>query len=341
MKKIYQLYPEVKPNHEIMLSVSELHTIYVASYGNKEGIPAVALHGGPGSGTSPFFSQFFNPTQYFVILIDQRGAGKSLPKGEMRENTTQLLIEDMEKVREYFKIKKWLVLGGSWGSTLALLYAQAHPTNVLALVLRGIFLGRFQDINAFVNDNSPAAKIHSREWKQFKFHTTKLLLEAKLNNVSVETHPIYHLYFLLLQNSNVNIRDQAASTIASWEKYNSYLIPNPNDLMPQNHLENINMGLTEANYFENECFIKPNQILENLYLLKDIPIYIIQGIYDLVCPAYQADELEEGLRKINDSNNCNLIKRFDVMAGHSHKDEEIQSAIIKALDDFATMNFKF
>jgi proline iminopeptidase len=324
-KELRAFYPEILPNEEHLLQVSPIHQIYVASYGNPSGIPIIALHGGPGSGTEPYFAQFFNPKHYHIILADQRGAGKSLPKGEMRDNTTQDLINDMEIIREFFKIKQWVVFGGSWGSALALLYAEAHPTKVLGLILRGIFLVRTHDFDAFVRDDCPAALFHSKEWAQFKLDTEQLINQSGLP-LSVTSDRIYHIYYKLLQEGTIESKTVAAGTLAAWEKLNSNL----EMIVKESHVDHspdgVNMGLTEATYFEHGCFIKPNQILDEIHTLKNIPIYIVQGIYDLVCPPYQADELESALLAINEDKT--LITRHNCLAGHSHKEPGIRDKLI-------------
>jgi proline iminopeptidase len=327
-------YPELLPNEEHMIPVGSGHELYVASYGNKSGIPIIALHAG--SGTSPYFAQFFNPEKYHIILADQRGAGKSTPKGKMEENTTQHLIADMEIIRTFFKIDKWAVFGGSWGSTLALLYAEAHPDKILGLVLRGIFLARDNDVSAFVREGCPAALMHSKQWAKFKIHLTELINKAEMTNLSVDKDKIYHICFELLQNPNEEIRAEAAGTIATWEKLNSYLEINEDELVWGSSPDGVNMGLTESTYFEHSCFIEHDQILRDIARLKGIPTFIVQGKYDLVCPPYMADELETAMQEINGQVN-GLITRFDTLAGHSQKETENVSALIKSTDELAKL----
>ncbi len=328
-----RLYPETAPRQEYRIKVSERHTLYVASYGNEHGLPVVALHGGPGSGTTPYFAQMFNPLDYNLILIDQRGAGLSTPKGEMRENTTALLIEDIETVRQFFQFEAWAVFGGSWGSTLSLLYAEAHPSRVTALFLRGIFLARKDDVTAFVRDGSPAALLHQKEWADFKAATTQLIAKAERSDLSVAVQSIYHIYYELLQHPDPAFREWAGSTLSGWERFNSYLVPDPEYLKPENNRDGSNTGLTEATYFENDCFIQPNQILHDIARLQNIPVYIVQGIYDLVCPSYMADELEVALLAVNTDKS--LIVRRNCLAGHSQKDAAIADALVESLDAWA------
>lgn len=327
------LYPETTPNSEHCLKVSDLHTLYVASYGNKAGIPVIVLHGGPGSGTTPYFTQFFNPKKYHIILMDQRGSGKSTPKSEMKDNTTQLLIDDIEQLRKFFNIEKWAVFGGSWGSALALLYAETYPQNVIALIVCGIFLARENDISAFVRDGSPAALSHKNEWDNFKSATTRLIERANMSELSVVTDPIYEIYYELMQHQDHEIRNLAGSTLMGWERFISNLIPNPDYLIPSNNEDRINSGLTEATYFKNNCFIEPNQILNDIARLKNIPVYIVQGTYDMVCQPYRADELEAALLAINVDKD--LIVRKNCLAGHSPKDKALANALVDSLDQLA------
>lgn len=345
-QQIYPFYPKIEPNNEYTLQTSELHNIYYASYGNENGIPVAVLHGGPGSGTSPYYAQFFDPAKYHIILIDQRGSGKSTPKGETRENTPQNSIADMEKIREHLHIDQWVVFGGSWGSTLALLYAEAHPNKVLGLILRGIYLARKHDTSAFTREGCPAAQLHSREWGQFKLDTTTLIKQAGLTNLSVENNDINnknndinnknndinHIYYELL-HCKKEISENAAGTMAAWEKLNSFLEINKEELLWSRSPDGVNMGLMEMEYFENNCFLLDNQILNQIHRLQGIQTYIVQGKYDLVCPPYQADDLETALLEINADKN--LIVRYDPVAGHSHKEEGNRSALIFAGNELA------
>jgi proline iminopeptidase len=337
-------YPEIKAYKEDWITVSSSlkHKIYVAQYGNPDGIPVLVLHGGPGSGTAPYYAQFFDPKKYHIILADQRGAGKSTPKGEMQKNTTPYLIEDMETIRAFLNIDQWAVFGGSWGSTLALLYAEAHPKRVTGLLLRGIFLARPQDIDAFVKDGCPAALAHPKEWDQFKQDTSALISRAGLP-VQVSTDKIYHIYYLLLTYKNDDkkeeataIREEAAGTISAWEKLNSFLTINPSELVWARSADGVNMGLTEAHYFEHGAFIRPNQVLADIGALKGIPIWMVQGTRDLVCPPDQADELHAALLRVN-ADNPDLITRFNVLAGHSHKEEAIRDGLIRSSDEMARL----
>ncbi|KTD04888.1 proline iminopeptidase [Legionella geestiana] len=326
-RNLNTLYPKLSPNREQMLTVSTLHSIYVASYGNTLGIPVITLHGGPGAGTTPDFARFFDPKIYHIIVTDQRGAGKSTPHGEMRENTTQDLIADMEKIRTLFNIDKWVVFGGSWGSSLALLYAEAHPGRVSGLLLRGIFLVREDDISAFVRDNSPAALLKAREWQAFKKELDALIAASGLP-LSTAADKIYHIVYKLLQHPDTAVQKAAASAIARWEKRNSYLEVDASELEWGDSPDGVNMGLTEATYFEHGCFLRHNQILEDIEKIKDIPVYIVHGLYDIVCPGYMADELEDALLAVNTDQS--LVVRMSPLSGHSQWEPETTKALVTA-----------
>lgn len=331
--ELLTFYPQIAPNSEKMLAVGELHKIYVASYGNPDGIPVITLHGGPGSGTNPYFARYFDPQLYHIILADQRGAGRSLPKGEMKENTTQHLIDDIEVIRCHFGIEKWAVFGGSWGSSLALLYAEAHPERVLGLILRGIFLVRPDDISAFVRDGSPVAMMRGKEWQAFKDGLDDLLQRADYSHLSLATHPVYHIIYQLLQHQDPAICKEAAGRIAAWEKFNSYKEKRPEELSAQPDPNAVNMGLTEATYFEHGCFIEPNQILNNIARIAGIRTYINQGDLDFVCPSYMADELEAALIEVNEKGN--FVIRNNCFAGHSQMEPELVDALISSSIDLA------
>lgn len=332
-KELLGFYPESASNSEEWLTVGSLHNIYVASYGNPEGIPVIMLHGGPGSGTKPYFARYFDPQIYHIILADQRGAGRSFPKGEMEKNTTQHLIDDIEVIRKHFKIDKWAVFGGSWGSTLAMLYGEAHPDRVLGLILRGIFLVRADDISAFVRDDSPAAKMRGKEWHEFKARLTDLLERAEVKHVFVGRDPVYHIIYELTKHTDLKIQKEACGLIAAWESFNAYKEKRPEELTKESDANTVNMGLTEATYFEHGCFIEHNQILNNIDRLAGIRIYINQGDLDFVCPPYMADELEDALLHVNPDKQ--YVVRHNCFAGHSQMEPELIDALVRSGIDLA------
>lgn len=327
--KLKEFYPEKPPHKTYQLPVSTLHTLHISEYGNPKGIPVVVCHGGPGAGAGPFFSQYFNPEDYRIILFDQRGAGKSTPKGEMRVNTSQALVADLEMIRKHLTIDKWVMFGGSWGSTLALLYAEAFPQNVDSLVLRGVFLGRRKDSEAFVKDGSVAALMHPEEWEQFRAATTGLIIKSGLE-VKDFTNYI-DIYYRLLTEGSKEIQREAARVFACWEKSISFLARNPDAAKDAASDDGINMGLTEITYMKNDFFLTENEILANIGKIEDIETHIVQGRHDHVCPPYQAYELRKLL---------NNVTYAEPMSGHSTKQPETVDALMKVMENIAVRHKK-
>ena len=317
-------YPETPLLKEQFIAVGNSHDIYVAEYGNRNGIPVIYCHGGPGAGSKPQHARYFDPSKYYIILFDQRGAGQSTPKGCMENNTTQDLINDMEVIRNTLNIDRWVVGGGSWGSTLSLLYAESHPEQVLALILRGIFLARKKDTIAHIHDDSPAALINRHEWEKFKKDTAEL---TKADNITLPASDYIGIYYQLLQSANKDIRLRAAKTFSRWEIQNSALLdPAFEDIAWGESDDGINMGLTEVTYIHHNCYIKENQILDNIRRIENIPTHIIQGKYDLVCPPEQAYLLSEGLKQHH---------LYRTIAGHSGSEPETVHCMITAAETIA------
>ncbi len=316
---MHTLYPAKPPLNTYRLKVSALHELYIAEYGNALGIPVIYCHGGPGAGSKPHHAQYFDPTIFRVILFDQRGAGLSTPKHCLEENTTQHLIADMEKIREFFKIEKWVVGGGSWGTTLSLVYAEQFPDRVLSLILRGVFLARTVDTIDLLDENSPAAQFHYPAWLQFKRDTAALLSEAKLSD---NNQPLLTNYLALLTHADNELRKKAASTFSRWEMQNAFLdTTRVEDLEWSMSEDGINMGLTEVTYLFHRCYLEENQILNNASVIANIPTHVIHGRYDLVCLPKQADLLCAAL------NDC---VRYYPIAGHSGDEVETIDAMITA-----------
>lgn len=309
------LYPEIHPFNEFNLKVSERHTLYIEESGNPKGIPVVFIHGGPGGGTSASHRSFFDPEKYRIILFDQRGCGRSTPHSELRDNTTQFLIEDMEKIRQHLNIEQWLLFGGSWGSTLSLLYAQAHPNNVLGLILRGIFLCREQDIQWFYQKGASA--VFPDYWKEYIHIIPK-----------DERHNILEAYYNRLTSNNELARMSAAKAWSIWEGRCSTLAPNHGivDHFSDPHFA-LAMARIEAHYFINNAFIEKNQIINDCQKINHLKTTIIHGRYDMVCPAEQAMTLYDALP------NAELHIVRD--AGHSAFEAGISDNLIKATDSFA------
>ncbi len=309
------LFPSIKNNSSFYLPVDDLHILYVEESGTKDGIPVVFLHGGPGSGCEPFHRRFFDPEKYRIILFDQRGCGKSTPHAELTNNTTQDLIEDMEKIREKLGIEKWLVLGGSWGSTLALLYAEAYPERVSALIVRGIFLGRPRDISWFYQEG--ASRIYPDYWQKF--------LEPIPENQHDDLLKAYHE---LLTGDNEIAKSRAAKAWSTWEGMTANLKPNGSVL---DHFTDLHYALSiariEAHYFMNNNFLTENQIVANASALKNIPGIIIHGRYDMICPLEQAYELHNAWQT--------AVLEVIPACGHAASEPAIIDALVKATETMA------
>jgi proline iminopeptidase len=294
-----------------MLKVNDNHVINVEEYGNKNGIPMLFLHGGPGAGASPVFQKYFNPNKYRLIMFDQRGCGKSIPYGEVTENTTQNLIQDINLILGYFNIDKTHIYGGSWGSTLALLYAEAHPEKVLSLILRGVFLCRKDDINWFYQNG--ASEIYPQYWENY----ISIVDQSKREN-------ILSAYHEMIFSSDETISNRACKEWSLWEGKSSCLIPCNNVINSFDECA-VSLARIESHFFMNNCFIRENQILEDIKKIKDIPCIIVHGQYDIVCPIRQAHDLH----KVYD--NSELIIAKD--AGHSLLEPSISKEILNIFDN--------
>ena len=261
-----------------MLQVDRLHMLYWEECGRRDGIPAVFLHGGPGSGSSPKHRRFFDPRAYRIIVYDQRGAGRSRPLGELRDNTTAHLVADLEALRRYLGIERWLVFGGSWGSTLALAYAQSHPDRCLGLILRGIFLCRRSEIDWFMHG---MGTVFPEVWGEFAAY----LPEG-------ERGDLLQAYYRRLVDPDPAVHMPAARAWSRYEGACSTLLPDPETAA---HFadDTVALGLAriEAHYFVNDAFLPENSLLNNAACLHDIPGCIVQGRYDIVCPIISAHEL--------------------------------------------------
>ncbi len=308
-----KLYPPIEPYNSFYLNVSNLHTIFVEESGNPLGKPILFLHGGPGGGIEPTYRQYFNPDKWRIIIFDQRGCGKSLPHSELKENNTWNLVEDIEKIREYLKIKSWFVFGGSWGSTLSLSYAISHPEKCLGLILRGIFLLRKFEINWFYQEG--CSMIYPDAWENY----SSIIPEKEKNN-------FVKAYYKRLTSKDKKIRLKAAKAWSKWEASTSKLIYNQKSL---HHFDNDQVAdafaRIECHYFINNGFFKDdNWILNNVYKIQNIDTFIVQGRYDVVCPIQSAWELHKKLKK------SELFIIQD--AGHSMLEQGIQNKLIEITD---------
>lgn len=315
MTTLLNLYPEIEPYHEFQLKVSALHTLWVEECGNPQGIPVIFLHGGPGAACEPFQRRFFDPEKYRIILFDQRGCGRSVPHAELAENTTQYLVSDIETLRENLKIEKWLVFGGSWGSTLALAYAQAHAECVSGLILRGVFLCRDRDIRWFYQDG--ACYIYPDLWQDY----IKVIPED-------ERKDLVSAFYQRLTSDDKNTRLQAARAWSLWEGSTSNLTTKPSVL---NHFTDEHIALSlariECHYFVNHSFISDNQLLEDADKIKNIPGVIVHGRYDVVCPVEQAYLLHQAWPS----------SEFIITpnSGHSATEKENVDALVRSTQKFA------
>ena len=312
---MHNLYPPISPYNQFELDVTPPHKLYVEECGSIDGIPVVFLHGGPGSGCEPYHRQFFNPERYRIILFDQRGAGRSTPHAELENNTSQDLVADMEAIRQHLGIDKWLVFGGSWGSTLALLYAQAHPQNVLGLVLRGIFLCRQKEIDWFYQYG--ASRFFPDIW------------EAFLKPIPAdERDDMVTAYHKRLTSDDEFCRIKAAKAWSLWEGRTASLISSQRlvDHFGSAHTA-LSLARIECHYFMHNSFLIENQILENIDKLENIPGFIIQGRYDVICPMESAWELHKAWP--------GSILKIIPDAGHAASESGILSELVGSCDQFA------
>jgi len=306
------LYPALVPYCEHFLQVDLTHTLYIEESGNPDGLPVLFVHGGPGGGTSPIQRRFFNPQDYRIILFDQRGCGRSRPHACLTNNTTGHLIEDIEKIRRHLNIDRWVLFGGSWGSTFSLLYAESYPERVLALVLRGIFLCRDEDTHWFYQKG--ADRFFPDYWQDF------------IAPIPVKKrHKMIESYYERLTSDNEIARMNAAEAWSIWEGRTSTLQADA-DLV--NHFGDpfhaLAMARIECHYFIHHAFLEPNQILKYHAPLNTLPIHIVQGRYDMVCPVNQAYELTELLPKAQ-------LYLCD-HAGHSAFELEITKQLVQIMD---------
>jgi proline iminopeptidase len=307
------LYPEIQPYQQGMLTLDNIHTMYWEVSGNPAGIPVVFLHGGPGAGASPAHRRFFDPASYRIVVYDQRGAGRSLPLGEIQENTTLHLINDLELLRQHLRIDRWLVFGGSWGSTLALAYGEAHPERCLGFILRGIFLCRKPEIDWFLYG---LRNFFPEAWREF---VAPLSIE--------ERRDILSAYHQRLMNPDPAVHMPAARAWSTYEGSCSTLLPNP-ATVSYFAGDTVALGLAcmEAHYFKHNIFLPENSLLDNAHKLHNIPATIVQGRYDAVCPIVSADDLRQAWPQ------AEYLIIDD--AGHSVWEPGIQAALIRATNQF-------
>ncbi len=302
------IFPEIEPNEQGILEVSSLHSIYWEKSGNPSGIPILVIHGGPGGGSQPVYRRYFDPEVFNIVQFDQRGCGSSRPHSELIENTTNHLIEDIEKVRNFLRIGSWHVFGGSWGSTLSLIYAIQYPEKVLSLTLRGIFLCRDTELKWFYQKG--ASEVFPQEFDLFK---SQIPIEEREDMIKA--------FYKRLTSEDLTIRAEAAQAWTRWEMSTSHLIPKKLSIKKA-YNENFSDSFAriECHYFINNIFLEENYILKNISNIVNIPISIVQGRYDIVCPMRSAWDLKKALP----SANLYVIES----AGHSMKETGITQKLV-------------
>jgi proline iminopeptidase len=313
-RAVSELFPPLEPFDSFRLRVSGLHEIHVEQCGNPVGRPVVFFHGGPGAGISPLHRRFLDPSHWRVILFDQRGCGGSTPLGELAENTTWDLVADAERVRERLGIEKWLVFGGSWGSTLGLAYAETHPERCTGLVLRGIFLSRKAEV--LWTFGGGAQRVFPDGWADF----LSMLDEA-------ERADVLAAYHRRLESGDPAVVRQAALAWNRWEELASHLVADLGPVAEEDVPKEIALARIEAHYFVNGAFLSSDdQLLRDVAKVRHLPAVIVQGRYDMVCPAVSAWDLHQawpGSRLV-----------IVPAAGHSADEPGIVSALVDAGEGF-------
>jgi proline iminopeptidase len=310
------LYPAIEANHSAHLKVDGGHEIYYEESGNPHGKPVVFLHGGPGGGCTEKMRRFFNPDVYRIVLFDQRGCGRSRPHASLENNTTWDLVNDIEVLRAALQIGRWQVFGGSWGSTLALAYAESHPERVTELVLRGIFMLRKKEIQWFYQKG--ASELFPDLWQHYLEPIPK-----------GERHDLLNAYYRRLTSEDSEVQLQAAKAWSIWEASTSFLVPNEKitETFSGDDLA-LSLARIECHYFVNDGFMEEDQLISNVGRVRNIPAVIVQGRYDVVCPLISAWELaqawpEADLRIVPD-------------AGHAAFEPGNVHELVMATDAFAT-----
>lgn len=310
-----ELYPVVEPFAHHSIAVDDGHVLHAAEFGRPNGLPAVVLHGGPGAGSRSWHARLFDPDVYRVVLFDQRGCGRSTPHGSLEANTTWHLLADIERIREHLGIEQWAVLGGSWGATLGVLYAETRPERVRALFLRGLFLGRTQDIDWMYH--AGANRLLPDAWREF------------VAPIAPREHgDLLSAYHRRLFGDDDIARMAAAKAWSTWEGRASTLMPDPE---VEAHFASPSVALSlariECEYYRNRCWLAEDELIDRAGALDGIPGVIVHGRYDLVCPLEQADTLatawpDAELRVIPD-------------AGHAGLERGTIDALVRATDRFA------
>ncbi|MDP4236389.1 MAG: prolyl aminopeptidase [Bacteroidota bacterium] len=305
-----ELYPPIEPYKQGNLKVSDLHSLYYEEVGNPDGQPAVVLHGGPGAGCTPDMRRFFDPTHYRIILFDQRACGRSSPLAVLEENTTWDIVADIEKLREHLGIEKWLVFGGSWGSTLGLSYSQSHPERVTQLILRGIFLSRDRDNDWLYGYG--ASELFPEQWADFC---------SGVRKAEDESYP--QAYYNALTSSDKSTQLAAAKKWSDWEWSIIKLVTTEK---PTDDQFAINFARIECHFILNRCFLEEGQLLRDASRIAHIPMTMVHGRYDVVCAMHNAYDLHQVLP------HAELV--VCPRSGHSQFEEEIAAALVEATNKY-------
>ena len=308
-----QLYPIIEPYRQQILDVGDGHKIYVEECGNSDGIPVIVLHGGPGGGCSANMRRYFDPKAYRIILFDQRGCGRSKPHASVKKNTTWDLVKDIEKIREFYSLRKIILFGGSWGAALALLYAESFPTRVWKMILRGIFTMTKKELD-WVYTEEGAAKFLPESWRAF----VSLIPPNERNDLIEAYHKRLFFGSPAEQTKFAKAWTKWENSLASFRNFGASFIPSDDYALAFARIEN--------HYFINDGFLKrQDQIFQDLNIIEHIPITIVQGRYDMICPPYTAEALHNRLPY------SKLVMIKD--AGHAMSEPGISSALIKATDE--------
>ncbi|MGS2721415.1 prolyl aminopeptidase [Paraglaciecola aestuariivivens] len=313
-----QLFPPIKPFHSEMLAVADGHEIYVEQSGNKKGLAVLYLHGGPGAGIGEDYRRFFDPEKYHIIGFDQRGCGKSTPFGELSHNTSQDLVADALTIQQHLNIKQWVLFGGSWGSTLALLIAIEQPESVIGLILRGIFLARQEDYHWFLDAKGGAAQLFPDYYQDF----VQPVQSALVNQSVVEAFD---------QCFNTGNEIQKMAAIKAWYLWESRISRlhcqlNDDELINDVHSA-ISLALLECHYIKHQCFIPENFILQQIAKIQHLPATIVHGRYDTVCKLEGAYELKQAWH--------NSVLHIVPETGHSAGEPLMTQALCAATQSMA------
>jgi proline iminopeptidase len=309
------LYPDIKPYARHELAVEAPHVLYVDESGTSTGLPVVFIHGGPGAGCDASSRRYFDPMLYRIITFDQRGCGRSTPHASLENNTTQALVADLERIREHLGIEKWVLFGGSWGSTLALAYAQAHPQRVLGLLLRGIFLARPEDVRWLYQEG--ASRLFPDYWEDY---LSPIPADERANLVQA--------FYKRLTGPDQIAQMHAAKAWSTWEGRTATLRPNPMIVDRFSEAARaLSIARIECHYFINNSFLEPNQLLRDMGKITHLPGVIVHGRYDVICPLDNA----WALHKAWPNSELQIIRD----AGHSAAESGITDALVRAADQMA------